>query len=72
MIICDLCNYHVAHTYCVGFGNEIPEEDWICGYCDGMIDDDSFIAGDSESDNDSELGEVDSDEMDFIYSRRNR
>lgn len=30
MIICDVCDYSVAHTYCLGFGNQIPEEDWIC------------------------------------------
>lgn len=66
MIICDACSYHVAHTYCLGFGDTIPEDDWVCGYCNGEIDDDSYESGNSEPNNDSELDDVDSDEMDFI------
>ena len=32
LLICDKCNYKVAHTYCLGF-DEIPEEDWFCQAC---------------------------------------
>ncbi|CDW79707.1 ring u-box protein [Stylonychia lemnae] len=35
MIICDLCDYRVAHTQCLGFGDVVPEDDWICDYCTG-------------------------------------
>lgn len=57
MIICDLCDFYVAHTYCCGFGNQIPEDDWICGYCDGMVsdEDDEII--------DSDIDEISEDEL---------
>ena len=40
MMICDLCDFHVAHTYCCGFGNNFPQDqDWICDYCMGILSD---------------------------------
>jgi hypothetical protein len=39
MMICDLCDYMVAHTYCCGFGNEVPE-DWVCIDCEALLDGD--------------------------------
>jgi hypothetical protein len=52
-MICDLCDYHVAHTYCCGFGREFPpeDEDWICEYCNGLLTDNSD-SYDSSSDSD--------------------
>ena len=34
MMICDLCDFHVAHTYCAGF-SEFPD-DWLCRECQGI------------------------------------
>ncbi len=36
MMICDLCDFMVAHTTCCGFGNNFPE-DWICRECENLI-----------------------------------
>ena len=74
MIICDMCDYYVAHTYCVGFGEIIPENDWICGYCDGIVDDDSFVENGSLSDLEDEINELDVDslEMNFIENNARR
>lgn len=68
-MICDLCDFHVAHSYCCGFGNRIPEEDWICDYCTGMISEDSFISdNDDENDSNSSLVEISSDELTHLNS----
>jgi len=73
MIICDLCDYYVAHTYCVGFGETIPDMDWICGYCDGIVDDDSYVEGESLSgDDDLDDLDVDSVERNFILNSNRR
>ena len=62
MIICDLCDYHVAHTYCCGFGNRIPEGDWLCGYCTGLV---------SDSDEpDSSVGEISEEELEYLSGNR--
>lgn len=33
LMICDLCEFKVCHSYCAGFGNQVPIEDWYCRYC---------------------------------------
>lgn len=65
MIICDLCDFRVAHTYCLGYGNEFPTEDWICDYCDGLISDhDDGL----EDDEDDEYGsEISENELEFLH-----
>lgn len=35
MMICDLCDFMVAHTYCCGF-SEFPE-DWLCDGCQRLM-----------------------------------
>jgi hypothetical protein len=60
-MICDLCDFHVAHTYCCGFGNNLPEDDWICGYCNGMISDDL-----DDLDEDDYDEEISNDELSFL------
>jgi hypothetical protein len=32
-MICDGCDFKVCHSYCAGFGNEIPDGDWFCIFC---------------------------------------
>lgn len=32
LLLCDLCD-SAAHTYCVGLGSSVPEEDWFCHDC---------------------------------------
>ncbi|TYG47279.1 hypothetical protein ES288_D11G325500v1 [Gossypium darwinii] len=32
MLLCDLCDSS-AHTYCVGLGREVPEDNWYCDGC---------------------------------------
>eukprot|EP00347_Sterkiella_histriomuscorum_P017605 403348700 len=32
MLVCDECNFNVAHTYCLDLP-EVPEEDWYCSQC---------------------------------------
>nr|GEV92996.1 zinc finger, FYVE/PHD-type [Tanacetum cinerariifolium] len=32
LLLCDLCD-SAAHTYCVGLGHTVPEEDWFCKDC---------------------------------------
>lgn len=72
MMICDLCDFRVAHTYCCGFGNQIPEDDWVCGYCDGTRSEDDDIIDDSEIDDISD-GELAFLEMgDGLFNARNR
>ena len=49
-MICDLCDYMVAHTYCCGFGNDFPE-DWLCRDCEALdLEDSSFNSSEEESD----------------------
>ncbi|KAL6631396.1 hypothetical protein ACP70R_028246 [Stipagrostis hirtigluma subsp. patula] len=34
LMLCDLCDSAAAaHTYCVGLGDTVPEEDWFCSDC---------------------------------------
>lgn len=49
MMICDLCDYMVAHTYCCGFGNDFPE-DWLCQDCEALDLEDSSFSNDSSND----------------------
>lgn len=69
MMICDLCDYMVAHTYCCGFRNDFPD-DWLCRDCEEIMDsddddddydeEDEFLSHDSESEeNDSSFIEED-------------
>lgn len=52
MMICDLCDYVVAHTYCCGY-REFPE-DWVCTECNELLEsDDSDL--ESEDDLDEQL-----------------
>lgn len=53
MMICDLCDYMVAHTYCCGFGNDFPE-DWLCQDCEALDLEDSSFSNDSYNDEESE------------------
>lgn len=55
MMICDLCDYTVAHTYCAGF-DDFPR-DWVCEHCLELIDHD--LEGDDEesSEQESEVSE---------------
>ncbi|PPR97416.1 hypothetical protein GOBAR_AA23253 [Gossypium barbadense] len=32
MLLCDICDSS-AHTYCVGLGREVPEDNWYCDGC---------------------------------------
>ena len=32
LIICDICNYNVCHTYCDRL-SDIPLNDWLCLVC---------------------------------------
>lgn len=32
LLLCDLCD-SAAHTYCVGLGHTVPEDDWFCKDC---------------------------------------
>lgn len=32
LLLCDLCD-SASHTYCVGLGDTVPEDDWICRDC---------------------------------------
>ena len=36
MMICDLCDYMVAHTYCCGL-SDFPD-DWICRDCEELME----------------------------------
>lgn len=61
-MICDTCDYHVAHSYCCGFGNSIPNEDWNCDYCQGILSED-----DSDFDDDgSDLDEISEGELEIL------
>ncbi|KAK9748170.1 hypothetical protein RND81_02G040900 [Saponaria officinalis] len=33
LLLCDLCD-SASHTYCVGLGATVPEDDWYCHDCD--------------------------------------
>lgn len=33
LMICDNCSLKVCHSYCAGYGYEIPNDDWFCRYC---------------------------------------
>ena len=64
LMICDLCDYMVAHTYCCGFNNTFPE-DWMCLHCEELLG--------IESDYDAEVSEGEessSSEDDFEFIRR--
>jgi hypothetical protein len=51
-MICDLCDYMVAHTYCCGF-REFPE-DWVCRPCERILEEGGSSSSQNESDNSDE------------------
>ena len=54
MMICDLCDFMVAHTYCCGFGQDFPE-DWLCRDCEALdVEDSSFDEEEDSYDDESE------------------
>ncbi|KAK1384183.1 putative autophagy-related protein 36 [Heracleum sosnowskyi] len=36
LLLCDLCDT-ASHTYCVGLGDTVPEDDWICRNCNILM-----------------------------------
>lgn len=36
LMLCDLCD-SASHTYCVGLGDTVPEDDWICRDCNLLM-----------------------------------
>ena len=69
MMICDMCDYMVAHTYCCGFGEVFPD-DWMCRECEEIMDDDSdddheiieYLSNEEESDDSSYIEDDSSSE----------
>lgn len=58
MMICDLCDYMVAHTYCCGFyGSEFPD-DWVCRECERLLNGDDLSDESEEEDSESSSSEV--------------
>ena len=66
MMICDLCDFMVAHTTCCGFGNDFPE-DWICRECENLVngnsseydsDEDESYTSQVQSSSESELNGI--------------
>lgn len=57
MMICDLCDFMVAHTYCCGFRNTFPE-DWICRECERVMNEE--LSSDEDYD-ESSLEDEDDD-----------
>lgn len=54
MMICDLCDYAVAHTYCCGLGRVFPE-DWVCRDCESLLAGESSSYAEDEEESDSLL-----------------
>lgn len=43
LLVCDKCNKHIAHTYCVGL-DVIPEGEWYCPICRDKSNTSSLIS----------------------------
>lgn len=63
LLLCEMCD-SAAHTYCVGLGHTVPDDDWFCQDCISTIenhvssdsDDEEFIPTAVPSDLPSERG----------------
>lgn len=50
LLLCDLCD-SAAHTYCVGLGHTVPEDDWFCKDCTLSRDEHAKVETATTSDN---------------------
>ncbi|KAL5199551.1 hypothetical protein ABZP36_020754 [Zizania latifolia] len=51
LLLCELCD-SAAHTYCVGLGTVIPEDDWFCTDCMTAKEEHSRCQNDDDSSSD--------------------
>ncbi|KAI0512228.1 hypothetical protein KFK09_012866 [Dendrobium nobile] len=56
LLLCDLCD-SAFHTYCVGLGYTVPEDDWYCHDCTILREEHAKIDGDT-NDTDQDQGTV--------------
>ena len=64
MMICDLCDYMVAHTYCCGFTSSEFPDDWVCRECEQMLEGD-----DSSEESESEESESSNSQLERAIAR---
>lgn len=54
LLICDKCNTHVCHTYCLDPPSDvIPDGEWVCFYCKNDQNYNNDIYNDNNIDNDN-------------------
>jgi hypothetical protein len=56
LMVCDLCDMKVCHTYCAGFEG-LPEDDWFCDECKIIMEDGELFSEDSYYDSSDEYSE---------------